>query len=112
LQIFISRPSKRRNEDLLKLNRHQLKMAVAILMGHAPVRKHLYIMGLFDGDPTFRFCRMETETVQHIICCCKMLACQHYNFFGKLLAEPKDISTVSVRDLCLYIRGTGLLNPC
>jgi hypothetical protein len=22
-------------------------------------------MGLFDGDPTCRFCRMETETVQH-----------------------------------------------
>jgi hypothetical protein len=82
-------------------------MAVAILMGHDPVRKHLYIMGLFNGDPTCRFCRMETETVQHIICCCEVLACQHYNF-----AEPKDVSTASVRNLCLFIRGTGLLNVC
>jgi hypothetical protein len=24
-------------------------MAVAILTGHAPVRRHLYIMGIFDG---------------------------------------------------------------
>jgi hypothetical protein len=39
-------------------------MVVAILTGHVPVRRHLYIMGLFNGDPTCRFCTMETETVQ------------------------------------------------
>jgi hypothetical protein len=64
-------------------------MAVAVLMGHAPVRRHLYNMGLFDGDPTCRFCKMETETVQHIICCCEVLARQYRNFIGKLFAEPK-----------------------
>jgi len=87
-------------------------MVVAIFTQHAPVRGHLYIMGLFDGDPTCRFCRMETETVQHITCCCKALACLRYNVFGKLTVKPKDISTASVRDLCLLIRGTGLLNLC
>jgi hypothetical protein len=87
-------------------------MVVAILTGHAPVRRHLNIMGLFDGDPTCRFCRMEIETVQHIICCCEALARQRYKVFGRLIAEPKDISRVSLRDLCLFIRGTGLLNLC
>jgi hypothetical protein len=99
-------------DDLLKLSRDQLKMVVTILTGHAPVRRQLCIMGLFDGDPTCRVCRMEAETVQHIICCCKALARQHYNIFGKLIVEPKDISTASVRDLCLFIRGTGSLNLC
>jgi hypothetical protein len=111
-RLFIGRPCKRRAEDLLKLSRHLLKMAVAVLTGHAAVRRHLYIMGLFDEDPTCRFCRMEAETVQHIICSCEALARQLYNVFGKLFAEPKDISSASVRDLCLYIRGTGLLNLC
>jgi hypothetical protein len=87
-------------------------MAAAVLTGHAPVRRHLYIMDLFDGDPACRFCRMETETVQHIICCCEVLAHQRYNVFGKLFAEQKDISTASVRDLCLFRRGIGLLNLC
>jgi hypothetical protein len=89
-------------------------MVVAILTGHAPVRRHLYIMGLFDGDPACRFYGMETETVQHIICCCccEALARQRYNVFGKLIAEPKDISTASVRDLCFFIRGTVLPNMC
>jgi hypothetical protein len=68
-KLFIGRPCKKRADDLLRLIRPQLKMAVAILTGHAPLRRHLNIMGLFDGDPTCRFCRMETETVQHIICC-------------------------------------------
>jgi hypothetical protein len=31
-------------------------------------------------------------------------------FFGNLFVEPKEISTASVIDLCLYIKGTGLLN--
>jgi len=85
-------------------------MVVVILTGHVPVRGHLYTMGLFDGDPTCRFCRKETETVQHIICCCKALARQRYSVFGNPLVEPKDISTASVRDLCLFIRGTGLFS--
>ena len=77
-------------------------MAVAILTGHAPVRGHLRIMGLFSGDPSCRFCRMETETVQHITCCCEGLARQRYNIFGKLFVEPIDISTQG--PLSLYKR--------
>jgi hypothetical protein len=98
-KLFIGRPCKKRADDLLKLSRHQLKMATAILTGHAPVRGHLYTMGLFDGDPTCRFCGMETERVQYIICCCEALARQRHNVFGKLTVEPKDKSTASVRDL-------------
>jgi hypothetical protein len=41
-----------------------------------------------------------------------VLARQRYNVFGKLTAEPEDISSASVRDLCFFIRGTALLNLC
>jgi hypothetical protein len=85
-------------------------MTVAIFTGHAPVRGQLYTMGLFDGDPTCRFCRKETETVQHITCCCEALARQRYNVFVSLIVAPKDISTASIKDLFLYIKGTGLLS--
>jgi hypothetical protein len=87
-------------------------MAVAILTGQAPVRGHLRIMGPFSGDPSYRFCKMETETVQHITCCCEALARQRYNIFGKSFVEPKDINTASLRDVCLFIRDTGILNLC
>jgi hypothetical protein len=55
-----------------------------------------------------KFCRNETETEQHIICCCEALARQRYNVFGNPFVETKDISTASVRNMCLFIRG--LLN--
>ena len=111
-KLFIGRPYKKRADDFLKLDRHQLKMAFAILTGHVPVRGHLRIMVLFSGDPSCRFCKMETETVQHITCCCEALARQRYNIFGKLLTKQKDISTASIKDLCLFIRDTGILNLC
>jgi hypothetical protein len=111
-KLFIGRPCKKRADDLLKLSRHQLKMVTAIFTGHAPVRGHLYVMGLSDGDPICRFCGMETETVQHTICCCETLARQRYNVFGRPTVKPKDISTASVRDLCFFIRGAGLLRLC
>jgi hypothetical protein len=95
--LFIAKPCKKRVDDLLKLSRHFLKMAVAIFTRHASVRKHLVVMSRFDGDPTCRFCRKESETVHHIICCCEAFARQRYNVFGNLFIEPKDISTASVR---------------
>jgi hypothetical protein len=69
-------------------------------------------MGLFEGDPTCRFCGLETETAHHIICRCEALACQRYKFFGKLFVEPKDKSMALVKHLCLFVRGTGLMNQC
>jgi hypothetical protein len=54
-------------------------------------------MGLFSGDPSCRFCKMETEIVHHITCCCEALARQRY-ISGKSFVEPKDISTASLRD--------------
>jgi ribonuclease HI len=109
-KLFISGPRRKQADNLLRLSRRQLKMVVAILTRHDPVRKHLRTMGLFEWDSTCRFCRKEAETVQHIICCCTALACQRYNVFGSLEVKPTDIRTVSVRDLCLFIPGTGLQN--
>ena len=89
-------------------------ICIAAQKGRRPggSRGHLYIMGLFEVEPTCRFCGKETETVQHILCCCEALARQRYNIFGNLTTVPKDISTASIKDLCLFIKSAGLLNLC
>jgi hypothetical protein len=87
-KLFNSRPRKKRDGDLTKLSRHQLRTAVAFLTCHAPVKKNLNITGLFYGDPNCRFYRMETETAHHIICCCEALARQRYTL-GISLLNPK-----------------------
>jgi hypothetical protein len=61
-----------------------------------------------SGDPSCRFCGRNAERVLHIICCCEASARPRYNVFGSLVVEPTDMRTVSVRDLCLFIRGMGL----
>jgi len=75
-RVFKEKPGKKRADDLLKLRRHQIKRRTAIYNVHITVRGRLYTTGLFDGDPGCRFCGMETESVQHIICCWKDLARQ------------------------------------
>ena len=52
-------------------------MVVALLTGDAHVKKHLNIMGRFDGDPNCRFCKFETEMVYIIICCCEASSVQN-----------------------------------
>jgi hypothetical protein len=91
-KLFRGRPCKKRADDLLKLDRHQLKLAVVILTGHAPVRGLLRTIGLFDRNPSCRLCGMKTETVQHLVCCCEALSRQRYNVFGELILEPKDLT--------------------
>jgi hypothetical protein len=102
--VFIDKPCKQRVDDLLKLGRHQLRTVVATLTGHGPVKGHMQTIGLFSADPSCRFCRMETETGQQITCCCEALARQRFNIFGRPFIEPKEISTASLRDICLFIR--------
>ena len=110
-KLFIGSPCKKRADDLLKMNRYQLKLVAAILTGYAPVRGHLRTIGLFDGDPSCRFCGMETETVQKLVCRCEALSRQRYNVFGELIIEPKDIWTATVRETCVSSSQTqGYLN--
>ena len=105
---FVGKSCKKIADDLFKLSRHQLQMVVTILTGHVPVRRHMYIMGLFDGAPTCRIYRMDTETGQHITCFCEMLTRQRYSVLvSYLLNQMICISTASVRDLYLCISSTG-----
>jgi hypothetical protein len=66
-KLFIGGLCKKRADDLLKLSRHQLKMVVVILTGHAPVRMHLHTMGLFEGDPTCRLCMLSAAVRRWLV---------------------------------------------
>jgi hypothetical protein len=54
---FTNEPCKALTDSLLKLNRSQLRMIIAVYTGHAPVRGHLFNIGLFDGDPDMQILR-------------------------------------------------------
>jgi len=53
---------------------------------------------------TFAFvCEISASVIKYLHV--YFMPSKHYSF-----VEPNDISTASVRDICLFIRGTGLLN--
>jgi hypothetical protein len=89
-KLFTGGPCKKRADDLLKLDRHQLRLIAGTLTGHPPVRSHMQTIGLYDGDPSCRLCGMETETVQHLVCYCEALSCKRFNAFGEPTIEPKS----------------------
>jgi hypothetical protein len=105
-KLFISGPCRKRADNLLRLSRCQFKMVVANFTGHAPVRKHLRTMGLFEG--TLPAASAGRRPKQHSTLFAAAMARQHYNVSGSLEVELTDIHTASVRDICLFIRGTGL----
>jgi hypothetical protein len=45
-KLFTGKPCKVRTDTLLKLNWSQLRMITAVYTGHAPVRGHLFPIGL------------------------------------------------------------------
>ena len=102
---------KKRADDLLKLDRYQPKLIAAIHTGLAPVRRHLRAVGLYEGDPSCVFRGLETETVQHLVCCCEALSRQRY-VLGGLTIEPNVLlRTATVNDRCLSLSVTqGYLN--
>jgi hypothetical protein len=63
-------------------------MVVAFLTGHDPVKKHLNTLRVFDGDPNCRFCKLETETAYHIICCCEALVASIIISLGSSSVNP------------------------
>jgi hypothetical protein len=111
-KLLIGRPCKKRADDLPNLDRHQLKLMAGILTGHAPVRSHPQTTDQYDRDPSCRFCGLETETVQQLLCYCEALSRKLFNAFGELTIEPNVISIATVRDLCLFIRNTGISKLC
>lgn len=107
-KLFISKPSNKKAEELLKLSRIQLRTVTWLLTGHAPVRRHLHTMSLYHGNLDCRLCGLETETAQHLLCDCEALTRRRYTILGMPLAEPDDFSTLPPRDLLRMVRGTGL----
>ena len=54
------------------------------------------------------FCGMETETVQHIICCCEALARQRYNVSGRPTVQPKHKHRLGKGPLPLHTRRRAI----
>ena len=70
---FISGPSLDTRAKFFTFNRTQSRVVSGLLTGHNTLRRHLYLLGLFDSLLR-RKCRVRQETSVHILCECEALA--------------------------------------
>jgi hypothetical protein len=77
-----------KNEDLLKLNRDQLRWVVRLFTGHCHIKGHLFKLGLTD-DPTCERCLEKDESATHILCDCEAIAYLRFRHLGKFFYGTK-----------------------
>jgi hypothetical protein len=101
-------PSARRTEELLKLNRNQLRWMTGLLTGHCHLKGHLFKMGLTDS-PTCERCLEKEESATHILCDCEAIAYLRFRHLGHHFMEPGDYHDTPINQTLHFIRSVGLL---
>jgi ribonuclease HI len=79
-KLFMSKPCKERAENLLKLSRIDLRVAIGILTGHCCLKKFLYRIHKSSNDRC-RHCGVEPETSLHFLTSCTKLDGERFTAF-------------------------------
>lgn len=88
-KLFIT-PSEKKACELLSLNKRSLNTIVGLLTGHCPCRYHLKKLKLSQID-VCRFCDIEKESAEHLLCNCGALFTRRQKQFGRGLLSPAEL---------------------
>jgi hypothetical protein len=91
---------------LMTLSRIQSRVVTGLLTGHNTLRRHLYLLGLFNS-PLCRWCGAGEETSAHALCECEALASCRHAYLGSFL-EPEDIKNLNLGAIWNYSKAVGL----
>ncbi|XP_055527594.1 uncharacterized protein LOC129720181 [Wyeomyia smithii] len=83
-------PNGKITKKLLELNKWALSTYTGLKTGHCPSKYHLKNIGLVQDD-TCRFCNMESETSEHLLCSCGALYISRIKFLSKGCLQPGEI---------------------
>jgi hypothetical protein len=92
--------------DLLKLNRDQLRWAVGLFIGHCHLKGHLFKLRLTD-DPTFEQCLEKDESATHILCDCEAIAYLRFHHLDQFFVEPSDYYDAPINKVTHFILSIG-----
>jgi len=107
-KIFIPSHSRKRTEDLLRLNRKQIRVVTGLLTGHLNLRKHLHRIGKVNDD-ICRLCNEEEETAEHLLCNCMALEATRYLHFSTGRMNPAEFNTVPLDRIVSFIDSSQFL---
>jgi ribonuclease HI len=99
---FIEYSSKRAKE-VLSLNKAELRELTGLLTGHFSLRYHLNKIGKAITAEC-RFCGIDNETTEHIICECSAIARQRLEHLGYGLIAPPKVKHLAARKILDFYR--------
>src|SRR5215510_501104 len=99
--------SPKNAEQLLELQKRDLRLVTNLFSGHCPLRYHLKKMGLVDSE-TCRFCDIDIETAEHLLCECIALSCKRLKFLEGVFLVPEDIKNLPPRKLTDFAKSLGI----
>ena len=84
-------PNEKFSRELLKLDKKNLRIITGLFTGHCPCKYHLFNMGKIPNS-ICRFCNIENETSEHLLCNCGALTQIRIRFFDKGVLQPSNIN--------------------
>lgn len=108
-KLFIGKLNKTRSTRLLSFNRKDLRKIVGFLSGNCPVKQRLKLWGLSD-DEDCRFCLLEPETAEHLLCYCEALEKKRYYFFETAFPYHTDYHNIDIYSLLRFIKSLKIYN--
>lgn len=104
---FILGTSKTKTNQLLQLNRQQLRIIIGLYTGHCGLKEHLFKVRLVE-ERSCRFCTVSLETAEHILCSCEALERKRFIHLGKGRITPMDVWSLETSRILDYINGLNL----
>jgi hypothetical protein len=104
---FISHVDYKRALELLSMTKERMRWTIGVFTGHGKFRYHLKKIKLIDDD-TCRYCDMEEESAEHIICHCDRLMHKRFYAFGNHYLDPPDMSGYKLTRINKFLELIGI----
>ncbi|XP_062716992.1 retrovirus-related Pol polyprotein from type-1 retrotransposable element R1 isoform X2 [Aedes albopictus] len=89
---------------LIDLNKNDLSTYTGLITGHCPCKYYLKLIGKLQEDKC-RFCKLETETSEHLLCECVALYHKRCRFLERGLMGPQEIWASHPKHVLSFIRN-------
>ena len=99
--------NNKRTQQLLNMNRSQMRILTGFLTGHCKLNAHLTKMGVVDG-PTCRFCHIDNEDPMHLLIDCDAVARRRSVTLGILQPREEDLPLMNPSSIIRFLREIGL----
>ena len=96
-----------RAEEILKLNRADIRIVVELLTGHNNLNKFQHQIGKRRSPACEKCGDNADETSIHFLCECPALIQQRRKWFGPALIEPEEIRKLSARQILGFSISAG-----